>query len=276
MSNIKPDLNHVLATAKKAALLAGDKIAELRRTNNFSVSSKANAYDLVTTADLEAEKIIVDLIKKAYSDHLILSEESYQNLSPDLIKEKNVWIIDPIDGTVNYAHGLLNVCVCIGFAHKGEVLAGVVYAPFLNETFEAIKGQGATLNAQKISCSSIQELKKSVVSTGFPYEREGLFPILLGNVEAILKTCNGIRRAGAAGIDLCWVACGRLEAHFEITLKPWDVAAANLIAREAGAITGFMNGFFNEEDMPKDLRSTNTLVAAPGIYEKLKSIIKGI
>ncbi len=272
---MKPDLKDILDLAKGCALKAGDLIKDLRDNQNFTTNTKSNDFDLVTTSDLKAEELIVNEIKKAFPTHLVMSEESYQSISSDKLNSESVWVIDPIDGTVNYAHGCLHVCVSIAYAYKGEVLVGVVYAPFLNELFIGVKGQGATLNDKAITVSKHTDLKDCLISTGFPYDRSKVIDILVGNIKELLKRVGGIRRAGAAAIDLCWVACGRLGAHYEIKLCPWDVAAAKLIACEAGAKVGFLKGEVKDDHLPEDLKASNTLIAAPGIFEELQEILQG-
>jgi myo-inositol-1(or 4)-monophosphatase len=224
--------------------------------------------ELVTSADLKSDQLIRDSIQKNYPTHRILSEES----SPDLKNwsEGPLWIIDPIDGTVNYAYGHTQTAVCIAFAMNGRVETSVVHVPFERETFSAIRGQGAWLNGETIRTSGQTELKRSLIATGFPYEKEQSIDLLMKRVRTVLLNCRDIRRVGSAAIDTCWVAMGRLDGYYE-TVNPWDIAAAGLIAREAGAVTGHLVEV--PKTIPSDLFSQDVIVTTPGIYEALRQIL---
>ena len=152
---------------------------------------------------------------------------------------------------------------------------GVVYAPFINEMYFATKNGGAFLNEQKIRTSSNSKLSDCLVSTGFPYNRTPIFELIISNLRKLLENVGGIRRFGAAALDICWVACGRLDGHYELVLKPWDIAAANLIAREAGATVGILSNTAPEEDLPPDLRALNTIVSTPGVFDHLLNLLEG-
>lgn len=213
--------------------------------------SKKGPRDLVTNADKASEKLIKSAIKKAFPDHGILAEESENDLK-EIAKKDFIWIIDPIDGTTNYAHGIPNYSISIAvfattysessknFEYKGgELIAGVVHAPRLNETFYAAKDQGAFLNGKKIQVSTTKTLQDSVVATGFPYEnKEEALPYF----EKIVSRAQGIRRFGSAALDLCYLAAGRFDAFWELGLQPWDIAAGALIVQEAGGHLTDLNG----------------------------------
>ncbi len=255
--------NEILSVAKEAALLAGAHARRIRERKNLKVEYKGRV-DLVTEADLAADKIIREKILSAFPDHYILSEESSSKTDTHNLYAGPVWVVDPIDGTTNYAHGHTHVGVSIAFMQDGLTQVGVVHAPFLDETFTAIRGQGAKLNGQPIDASRCDALEKALVSTGFPYERENLGGVL-ARIERALIHCRDVRRAGAASIDISWLACGRLDAFYE-NLSPWDVAAGLLIAKEAGALRARFSDNKNP-DLPEEIDGTDLVVTAPGVHE---------
>ncbi|MDX1452301.1 MAG: inositol monophosphatase family protein [Oleiphilaceae bacterium] len=255
--------------ASQAALEAGAMIAEQRQQGLVQKSYKGQ-QELVTNADKAADQMIIARIKARFPDHRILSEETYTDRSQAADLEQPIWIIDPIDGTVNYAHGQNMVAVSIAFAMKGEVQAGVVYNPFLNECYRAVLGQGSSLNDQPLRPSGLTDASKALVATGFPYEKSTV-PMLLKRVEKILMHCQDIRRLGSAAMDICWVASGRLDAYFE-SLSPWDFAAARLIALEAGARCGHFNPV--PEGFPPCLYGNDILISTPAIYDTLDALLE--
>lgn len=203
---------------------------------SFTVSNKEGVNNLVTEADHASEKAILSIIQKKFPDHQILAEESGKLVQDSTYK----WIIDPIDGTVNFAQGIPLNCVSIGIEYEGEIILGAVYNPHLNEFFLAEKGKGATLNEKPIRVSNKTETIKSCLVTGFPYtyinEPNGPIEVF----ERFVRKGVSVRRLGSAAIDLCWVACGRLDGFFEQKLEPWDSAAGYLIVEEAGGkVTDF-------------------------------------
>jgi myo-inositol-1(or 4)-monophosphatase len=243
-----------LLQIKKTGLDAARKSAEvlLSYFGNLKTYRKKGAIDLVTRADTESEKIIIDTILKAYPDHGIIAEESGK-VRPNA---DHVWIIDPLDGTTNFAHGVPIYATSIAFAVKGEPIFGIVSNPSMNELFIGEKGGGATLNGAPISVSTTEHLLDALLVTGFPYTLKEMLPPLLYKFETMLKNAQGIRRLGAAALDLCYVACGRFDGFWEQELKPWDTAAGALIANEAGgAVTDFSNNRFRT-DM-KEILVTN-------------------
>ena len=193
---------------------------------------KKGAIDLVTDADLNAEAAIIKTISEVFPDHAFLAEESGRHEG-----RGGCWIIDPLDGTTNFAHNLPQFCVSIAFALKDEILAGFVLAPLLDELFVGIKGQGATLNGEPIAVSSTKTLADSLLVTGFPYDHPTIFEELMRRFGDCLKATQGVRRLGSAALDLCYVASGRFDGFWEQHLKPWDTAAGYLVASEAGART---------------------------------------
>jgi len=205
---------------------------EIRRFFNgqFNISNKAGINNLVTEADYAAEKAIFAVIKESFPDHFILSEESGEIVMDSEYK----WIIDPIDGTVNFANGIPLCCVSIGVEFKGELVLGAVYNPMMNEFFIGEKGKGATLNDQKIKVSNKSEVGKSCLATGFPYTYLDHENGPLQVFDKLIRKGIAVRRLGSAAIDLCWVASGRFDAFFEHKLEAWDSAAGSLIVQEAG------------------------------------------
>ena len=245
------DLKHV----KRVGMAAAYKGGEILRSyfgKTFEIRKKG-AIDLVTEADIRSEKQIIKTIRGAFPDHAILAEES--GLSEGTIQHQ--WIIDPLDGTTNFAHGLSFFAVSIAFALDGNVVIGIVFCPITGEIFTAIAGKGAELNGRPISVSASFPLSESLLVTGFPYDLKKMhIPSLLTRFANCLKAAQGIRRFGSAALDLCLVACGRFDGFWEQHLNPWDTAAGALIAKEAGAtVTDFSNKPFTVDK--KEILATN-------------------
>jgi myo-inositol-1(or 4)-monophosphatase len=198
---------------------------------------KKGAIDLVTEADIQSEEAIIDTIAKAFPKHAILAEESGNQAGSG-----GRWIIDPLDGTTNFAHNLPVFCVSIAFAVDEEIKAGFVLAPLLGELFVAVKNQGAQLNGAPVSVSTTRKLTDSLLVTGFPYDQQTIFAALMERFGACLAAAQGVRRLGSAALDLCYVASGRFDGFWEQHLKPWDTAAGFLVATEAGARTTVFSG----------------------------------
>jgi len=235
----------------KAALESG-KIIKDYFEKKFEISSKDVISNLVTEVDKKSESKIIEIIKENYPDHSILSEEIGAMESESEVK----WIIDPIDGTINYAHSIPLCCVSIGVEVNNGIVLGVVYNPISGEFFFAEKGKGAYLNDKKIAVSKEDNLKKSLIVTGFPYNTSG-------NphkpVQVFAEFVNGdipVRRLGSAALDLCWTACGRFDGFWEYNLNPWDVAAGYLIMTESGGqVTDFEGMDFSV--YKKEILATN-------------------
>lgn len=260
----------IFDTALIAARAAGEILINIRESG-FETNKKGER-DLVTSGDLAAERCIIELIRKEFPDHAILSEEASPEATVSILEQDAVWIIDPIDGTTNFAHGHYMVAVSIAFASRGKIQSGVVHAPFLNETFAAERGQGATLNGMKISCGEKTSLTDSLVATGFPYDRTNIEQIV-SRIERVLKNCRDVRRAGSAALDTCWVACGRVDAYYE-TCKVWDIAAGALIAREAGARTGSLIEVPSEWRYVSELFPEQFIVSRPGVFDALRDLLE--
>lgn len=217
---------------------------------------KKGPDDLVTEADIASEKQIIDTIRDRFPDHQILAEESGLNKAKQSMCQ---WIIDPLDGTTNFAHRLPIFSVSIAFAVNSEILIGIVLNPVSGELFSAIRGKGATLNGGSIKVSTQEAISESLLVTGFPYDSKMNLIRLMLRFEKCMKASRGIRRLGSAALDLCFVACGRFDGFWEEGLKPWDTAAGYLIAREAGAtVTDFSGAYYSLDK--KEILATNGLI----------------
>jgi myo-inositol-1(or 4)-monophosphatase len=218
--------------------------AEIVRFFNkeFKITNKEGINNPVTEADHASEKAIMAVIKANFPDHYILSEEAGK-----IVQDSNYkWIIDPIDGTINFAHGIPLNCVSIAVEHEGEIIMGAVYNPHLNELFFAEKGEGSTLNGSPISVSAEDDAVKACLVTGFPYTYLDMPNGPLEVFERFIRKGVPVRRLGSAAIDLCWVAAGRFDGFYEHKLEAWDSAAGFIIVEEAGGkVTDFTGGKFS-------------------------------
>lgn len=254
-------LKHTLLKATEAGA------AQLSHFFNgeFKISNKEGINNLVTEADHAAEKAIFDVIQQDFPDHYILSEESGEIVMDSSYK----WIIDPIDGTVNFANGIPICCVSIGLERDGQMLMGAVYNPFLNELFFAQHGFGATLNNKKIQVSDKTEVIKSCMVTGFPYTYLDMPNGPLQVFEKLIRKGVPVRRLGSAAIDLCWVAAGRFDGFYEHKLQAWDSAAGFLMVEEAG---GKVTDFKGDHYSPYQPH----IIATNGkIHDELVAIVNG-
>jgi len=223
--------------AIEAALAAG-KIQRDRSQRIGKISSKGK-FDLVTEVDVLCEQEIIRIIKKRFPGHAFLAEESGASSGP---ASPSKWIIDPLDGTINYAHGFPVYCVSIGLEHEGELVVGVVYNSNLDELFVAEKGQGATLNNEPISVSTIGVLQDSLLVTGFTPEVVHSDDDNMDRFSNFMKASQAVRRPGSAAIDLCYTAMGRFEGFWELKLSAWDMAAGIVIMQEAGGRVTKLDG----------------------------------
>lgn len=200
------------------------------RTSGLKISSKTSVTDLVTEVDTASEERLVAWVRTNYPDHGVLAEEGGG------AEREWTWIIDPLDGTVNYAQGLPIFSISIALQHRGQAVLGVVHLPAYGETFWAVRGQGAWRNGERLQVSDKRDLKQCVLGTGFPYDKD-THPINnVAYASHIIPQLRGIRRMGSAAYDLCCVAAGFLDGYWEMTLKPWDVAAGVLMVEEAGGV----------------------------------------
>jgi len=263
-------MDMILSEAIRIVRLAGAKIKEIRETKSFSESVK-NGFELVTTADLISNEIIKLEIIKSFPGHEILSEEddSCTNQINQLLQTP-IWIIDPIDGTVGYANGHYQAAVSIAYADEGRVKYGAIYNPFLDELFYAAVNKGAFLNGNKITVKDESELSACVIGTGFPHKKDNVHEIL-NRLGRILPNIRDIRRLGSPALDICWVACGRMQGFYEGELAPWDIAAAKLIAKEAGARTGY----YTEPDctIPNCINGNDVIISSPKIFDELRALL---
>lgn len=223
-------------TAINAAVKAGSLLKE-NLGRDITIEMKG-AVDIVTEMDILAENLIINELKDVCPECGILTEESIEQKSQSSYR----WIIDPLDGTTNYAHGYPVFCVSIAMERDGDVVFAVVYNPMLNELFTAEKGSGAYLNNQRIYVSKKESLNASLLATGFPYDIRTSKNNNLNHFANFAVRAQAIRRAGSAALDLCYVACGRFDGFWELKLKPWDVAAAGLIINEAGGTVSDFKG----------------------------------
>jgi myo-inositol-1(or 4)-monophosphatase len=225
-----------LTVAREAALKAGTILRDnISGAREISYKGEIN---LVTEMDRLSERMVVEVLRSDFPDHSVLAEEE---ASIDNRSEFR-WIIDPLDGTTNYAHGYPNFAISIALEKSGEVILGVVYDPMRDELFWAEKGKGAHLNGRAIRVSQADTLIRSLLVTGFPYDRTTSEKNNLNYFQALLMASQEVRRSGSAALDLCSVAAGRLDGYWELKLHPWDVAAGSLIVRESGGMVSDFSG----------------------------------
>jgi myo-inositol-1(or 4)-monophosphatase len=270
-------LDRAAAVGRQAALAAG---AVLRQ--NFCKPHRITfkgAIDPVTETDIQSQEMITALIRQTFPGHGVLAEETVgeENVEqpppaasfPDRQEYSQAyrWIIDPLDGTVNFAHGFPAFCVSIAWEAAGTMQYGVVYDPLRDELFEARKGGGAFLNGQPIRVSRTDRLDRALLATGFPYDIRERLPETLARLGRLLGVAQGVRRAGSAALDLAYVACGRCDGFWEENLKPWDTAAGLLIIEEAGGrITTFVGGEY-------DIYAPNIVASNENLHDKILSLL---
>ena len=219
------------------------------------IQTKKSHVDLVTEYDLRAEELILERITREYPDHAIMSEESGKQGD-----QAEMWVIDPLDGTTNFAHGLPIFSVSIAFLREGVPELGVVYAPALEEFFTAIAGRGAWLNDEPLSVSDTDSLEQSLMVTGFPYDIHDREDTNIEHFAAFAMRTRAVRRLGSAAIDLCYVAAGRFEGYWELETYPWDCAAGGLLVQEAGGLVTKIDGAPMDYTVPTPMMASNGLV----------------
>lgn len=257
------DIDKILEVAKDAAFEAG-VIHMQSFGKNKDIQYKGNEFDLVTNVDKSAEEKILSIIQENFPEHAILGEEGGNKGNPD---SEYLWIIDPLDGTTNYTHNFPHFASSVGVYYQGKSYVGVVYDAFKEEMFFAAKDKGAFLNARSINVTEADKLSKSLLATGFPYSREGIMEENLKYFKEFLHKAQAVRRPGAAALDLCYVACGRLDGFWELNLSPWDVAAGVCIIEEAGGkVTNI-----NEKEFDYDIK--NIIASNNKIHEQINSTI---
>ncbi|WP_438431912.1 inositol monophosphatase family protein [Gorillibacterium sp. sgz500922] len=263
------DLREIAVFAEQAVTKAGDRISELRSREKI-IENYKDFGELVTSADLLSESIIQEAIMAKFQGHRILSEENGVHHWDKFKFDGPVWVMDPLDGTVNFARNLPHYGVSLAFALDGVVLAGAVYAPDLNGTYVGIKGEGSYCNGERLRIRTCTSLLDAVIGTGYPHDPAKVKPAI-ERVSRLRRSCRDIRRFAAPTVDICYVASGKLDAHTE-SLSPWDVAAAGLIAREAGALSCHVQAV--PDGIPKELYGEEVVFTTPGIYEDLLALLR--
>jgi myo-inositol-1(or 4)-monophosphatase len=231
-------MHPMLNIAVRAARKAGSVINRATLDGaGFEVRAKQQ-NDFVTRVDHAAEEAILEIVRTSYPDHAVLAEESGAAAGA----AEYQWIIDPLDGTTNFIHGFPQYCVSIAIRHRDVLAHGVIYDPNRNELFTASKGRGAYLNDRRIRVSKCLRLGDALIGTGFPFREGARIDLYTNQLKNLMQKTAGVRRAGAAALDLAYVACGRLDAFWELGLSPWDMAAGALLIQEAGGLVGDLNG----------------------------------
>jgi myo-inositol-1(or 4)-monophosphatase len=249
------NLERIKTVGTGAAYKGGEVLRSF--LGNIGAPGHKGAIDLVTEADIASERIIIETIHKAFPDHAILAEESGDNGKNSDCR----WVIDPLDGTTNFTHQLGQFAVSIAFEREGIVEVGIVLNPVSGELFTAVRGEGAYLNGKAIHVSRTLKVLDSLLVTGFPYQLKEVMADVMPRFSTCQQASQGVRRFGAASLDLCFVACGRFDGFWEQNLKPWDTAAGFRVAQEAGAcITNFSNMDFSIHDL--ELLATNGCIHA--------------
>ena len=258
-------LHPMLNVAVKAARAAGSIINRAALDLDLVRVTTKSTNDFVTEVDHAAEKIIVETLLAAYPGHAILAEESGR--AHGAKDSEYVWIIDPLDGTTNFIHGLPVYAVSIALAHRAQVQQAVVYDPTRNDLFYASKGRGAFCNDKRLRVSKRIRINEALIGTGFPFRKGDNFQRYLKMFEAVMQSCAGLRRPGAAALDLCYVAAGWYDGFFETGLHPWDMAAGSLMITEAGGLVG---NFTGEADY---LYQREVVAGNPKIYAQLVTML---
>ncbi len=255
------DLDHIIRVATRAAYRAGEILRNSQ--GNLTDIQKKGDIDLVTEADTASEKAIIETILNDFPDHGILAEESGSTRADSPYQ----WIVDPLDGTTNYAHGLDQFSVSIAFSRNGRIVMGLVLVPANGDFYLAEEGQGARLNGAPIQVSKSGTVHESLLVTGFPYNFKEIMEMLIARFTRCLSRSQGVRRFGSAAIDLCLVASGRFDGFWEQNLKPWDTAAGLLIVKEAGGrVTDF-------DDRPFDVNMKEILATNGLIHQEMLSLM---
>jgi myo-inositol-1(or 4)-monophosphatase len=262
---MSPNLHPMINVAVKAARAAGSIINRAALDIESVRVSQKKANDFVTEVDHAAEQAIIETLLAAYPGHGIWAEESGREHGAQ--HSEYVWIIDPLDGTTNFIHGMPIYCVSIALAVKGRVEQAVVYDPTRNDLFTATKGRGAYLNDRRLRVAKRTELKQALVSTGFPSRPDDNFTQYLSLLGDMMQRTSGVRRPGAAALDLAYVAAGFTDGFFERGLQPWDVAAGSLLVTEAGGLVG---NFTGEADF---LEQGECLAGNPRIYGQMVAVV---
>ncbi|WP_034411048.1 inositol monophosphatase family protein [Derxia gummosa] len=259
--------NPYINTAIKAARKAGSIINRASMDLDLVKVGNKGPNDFVTEVDQAAEAAIIETLLTAYPNHAVLGEETGETGAQQDPDNEFTWIIDPLDGTTNFIHGFPQYAVSIALRHNGVITQGVIYDPTRNELFTASRGRGAFLNEKRIRVSKRVKFQEALIGTGFPFRASHADPELFDRYMRLFRSltmrCAGLRRPGAAALDLAYVACGRYDAFFEYALKPWDIAAGTLMVLEAGGLVSDFQG--NDSYMD----SGNTVAGSPKIFAQL-------
>ena len=257
-----PALNVIIKAARRASQIINRSSSEL---DHLKVTSKRQS-DFVTEVDKAAEAAIIDVLREAYPDYGILAEESGAAAGSGAGSDYQ-WIIDPLDGTTNFIHGFPQYAISIALAHKGQITQALVYDTVRNEMFTASKGGGAFLNERRIRVSKCLKMEDALIGTGFPYRSFDHIDAYLAIFKELTQKTAGIRRPGAASLDLAYVACGRLDGFWEFGLSPWDMAGGALLISEAGGLIGDLAGNENY------LESGNVIAGTPKVFAQLLQVV---
>ena len=260
VNTVHPMLN----TAVKAARRAGSVINRATRNLDVLTVRTKSAHDFVSEVDQDAERAIVETLRGAYPEHAILAEEGGATG-----RSEYVWLVDPLDGTTNFLHGFPHYAVSIALMHRGVLTQAVIYDPNRNDLFTASRGRGAFLNEQRIRVSRRIRLSDALVGTGFPFRQFAHVDAYLAILREVMQKAPGVRRAGAAALDLAYVAAGRLDAFWEFGLEPWDIAAGALLVIEAGGLVGDLEG--NDGYM----ESGNLITGTPKVFAQMVQLVAG-
>ncbi len=258
-------MHPMLSIAVNAARRGGSVINRAALGGSALEVRAKQPNDFVTQVDKASERAIIEVIHKAYPDHAILAEESGHLPSE---RAEHRWVIDPLDGTTNFIHGFPQYCVSIAVQHRGSTTHAVVYDPAKNELFTSSRGGGAFLNDRRMRVTRCLLLADALVGTGFPYKEFARIERYMAQLRKMMGSSAGVRRAGAAALDLAYVAAGRLDAFWEMGLSPWDMAAGALLVQEAGGLVG---DFAGDQDF---LESGDICAATPKVFPQLLEAIK--
>lgn len=254
----------IIRIATTAARQAGKIILQAQdKLENLTIIEKGY-NDYASQIDQFAEATIIEIIKKAYPQHGVLGEESGFIAPKD--PAQTIWIIDPLDGTTNFLHGFPQYCVSIAIKQNDKIIHGVVYDPIRDELFTATRGNGAQMNGRRLRVSKVEKLNKALLGTGFPFREFDYLEFYLTFFKNLVPQCAGIRRAGAAALDLAYIAAGRLDGFWEFGLKSWDIAAGALLIQEAGGWITTLDG------KPEFLEANTILAAPPKIHQQMQAI----
>jgi myo-inositol-1(or 4)-monophosphatase len=260
-------MHPMLNTAVKAARKAGGVILRASRDIDLVKVESKRRNDFVTEVDRAAEAAVIGVLREAYPHHAILAEESGHTRGS---QAEYQWIIDPLDGTTNFIHGVPQYCVSIGLLHKGVPTQAVIYDPNRNELFTASRGAGAFANDRRMRVSKRERINEALIGTGFPYSQVDSLERYLAMFRKVTLNCAGIRRPGAAALDLAYVAAGRFDGFWEMGLSPWDMAAGVLLVTEAGGLVGDFRG------EPGYMASGEIVVGNPKVFAQLVQLVSSV